>query len=342
MIKSTILISLFILVTLSAFSQKNVNSLVVVSYNVENLFDTLNSPLFDDDAFTPAGSKKWTSDRYQKKLNDLAMVFDSLPGKELPAVIGLAEIENREVLEDLINTPRMQTKKFKIVHEDGVDPRGIECALIYRPEFFKYISHEYIPIEDSIDPEYLYRAILYVEGEGPGGDTLHIFMNHWKSRSGGMEATERQRILYAHAVRERLDIIFSGEVNPKVIVMGDFNDEPTNRSITHTLSVLNKRQNIQAGELYNLFYDAHNLNREGTYNYRGTWNMLDQIMVSYQLLNQEQGLTTEYDQGKIFSQEWMLYNNENYGAKLPSSTYGGPNYYGGPSDHLPVYVTFSW
>lgn len=342
MIKTTILISYLLLVTLSAFSQKNVNSLVVVSYNVENLFDTLNSALFDDDAFTPSGSKKWTYDRYKKKLNDLAMVFDSIPGGELPAVIGLAEIENREVLEDLLNTPRMQSGRFEIVHEDGVDPRGIECALLYRPELFRYISHKYIPIEDSIDPEYLYRSILYVEGEGPEGDTLHLFMNHWKSRSGGMEQTERQRILFAHTLRERLDLILSGDAFSKVIVMGDFNDEPTNRSITHALSVLNKRQNIRDGELYNLFYDAHNIKREGTYNYRGTWNMLDQILVSYALLNQEQGLTTGYDQGKIFSQEWMLYDNEKYGAKLPSSTYGGPNYYGGPSDHLPVYVTFTW
>ena len=159
-----------------------------------------------------------------------------------------------------------------------------------------------------------------MEGEVPGGDTLHLFMNHWKSRSGGLEATERQRILYAHTVRKRLDLIFTREANPKVIVMGDFNDEPTNQSIIHALSVLNKRQNIRPGELYNLFYDAHNLNREGTYNYRGIWNMLDQVFVSFALLNQEHGLTTEYEQGKIFRQDWMLYDNENYGAKLPSST----------------------
>ena len=342
MIKSTILISFLILVSMTAFSQRNVNTLVVVSYNVENLFDTINSPLFDDDAFTPAGSKKWTSDRYEKKLNDLAMVFDSIPGRELPAVIGLAEIENRKVLEDLIDTRGLQKGKFEIVHEDGVDPRGIECALLYRPELFRYISHEYIPIKDSIDPEYLYRSILYVEGEEPGGDTIHLFVNHWKSRSGGLEITERQRILFAHTLREHLDLLFAREANSKVIVMGDFNDEPTNRSIIQGLSALNKRQNIQPGELYNLFYDSHNLERRGTYNYRGTWNMLDQVIVSYSLLNQEHSLTTGFEQGKIFSQEWMLYDNEKYGAKLPSSTYGGPNYYGGPSDHLPVYVTFTW
>ncbi len=129
MIKSTILIAFLISVSLTALSQKNVNSLVVVSYNVENLFDTVNSPLFDDDAFTPEGSKKWTSDRYEKKVTDLAMVLGSIPGSELPAVIGLTEIENRKVLEDLINDPKLRKGAYEIIHDDGVDPRVIECAL---------------------------------------------------------------------------------------------------------------------------------------------------------------------------------------------------------------------
>jgi predicted extracellular nuclease len=342
MIKSTILIAFLISVSLTALSQKNVNSLVVVSYNVENLFDTVNSPLFDDDAFTPEGSKKWTSDRYEKKVTDLAMVLGSIPGSELPAVIGLTEIENRKVLEDLINDPKLRNGVYEIIHEDGVDPRGIECALLFRPEYFKYLSHNYIPIEDPVDPEYLYRSILHVQGKGPDGLTLHLFMNHWKSRSGGVAETERQRIAAASTLQKQLDLLSSTESESRVIIMGDFNDEPTNQSIIHGLSALNKRKNIHPGDFYNLFYDTHNLERKGTYNYRGTWNMLDQFIVSYNMLNQESGLTTGFEQGKIFSEEWMMYDNEKYGEKLPSSTYGGPNYYGGPSDHLPIYVTFTW
>ncbi len=342
MIKSTILIAFLISVSLTTLSQNNVNSLVVVSYNVENLFDTINSPLFDDDAFTPDGSKKWTSDRYEKKVNDLAMVLESIPGNGLPSVIGLTEIENRAVLEDLINDPKLSKGAYEIIHKDGVDPRGIECALLYNPEFFTYKSHDYIPIEDPIDPEYLYRSILHVQGKGPDGLTLHLFMNHWKSRSGGLEATERQRMAAALTLRKRLNLIVTRDTDAKIIVMGDFNDEPTNQSIIHGLSALNKRQNIQPGDLYNLFYDTHNLERKGSYNYRGTWNMLDQFIVSYNMVNQGSGLTTGFEQGKIFSEEWMMYDNEKYGEKLPSSTYGGPNYYGGPSDHLPIYVTFTW
>ncbi len=342
MIKSTILIAFLISVSLTALSQKNVNSLVLVSYNVENLFDTVNSPLFDDDAFTPEGSKKWTSDRYEKKVSDLARVLGSIPGSELPAVIGLTEVENRKVLEDLINDPKLRKGAYKIIHEDGVDPRGIECALVYNPEIFTYKSHVYIPIEDPIDPEYLYRSILHVQGKGPDGLMLHLFVNHWKSRSGGLAETERQRIAAANTLQKQLTLLSSTEPEPRVIIMGDFNDEPTNLSISQGLSALNKRYNIKSGELYNLFYDAHNMRREGTYNYRGTWNMLDQFIVSYNMLNQESGLTTGFEQGKIFSEEWMMYDNERYEVKLPSSTYGGPNYYGGPSDHLPIYVTFTW
>ena len=137
-------------------------------------------------------------------------------------------------------------------------------------------------------------------------------------------------------------MLLSRESNFKVIIMGDFNDEPTNRSLTNGLSASNKRKNIQFGEHYNLFYDLHNLQDNGTYNYKGEWNMLDQVLVSYNLLNQGRGLTTGYDGGHILKEEWMMYDSEQYGEKLPSATYGGSEYYGGPSDHLPIYVVFTW
>lgn len=341
--KSIIISTLCIVIASSTvFSQKNVKSLVVVTYNVENLFDTLNSPQFDDDAFTPSGDKNWTCDRYEKKLNDLARVILTIPEKELPAIIGLAEVENRKVLEDLVDNRGLRRGEYEIVHEEGLDPRGIECALLYRPEHFKYKSHDYIPIEDPVDPDYLYRGILHVKGTAPDGSNLHIYMNHWKSRSGGQQETERQRMFSAITLRKHLDMLLARESNIKVIIMGDFNDEPTNRSLTNGLSASNKRRNIQFGEHYNLFYDLHNLQGEGTYNYKGVWNMLDQVLVSYNLLNQERGLTTSYNGGYVLKEEWMMYDSEKYGTKLPSSTYGGPEYYGGPSDHLPLYVIFTW
>lgn len=337
-----ILTALFFITLQSLYSQKNVKSFLVVSYNVENLFDTINSPQFSDDEFTPSGAKAWTYDRYKKKLNDLARVVLSIPGKKLPAVIGLSEIENRQVLEDLANQRGLRKGEYEIVHEDGQDPRGIDCALLYRPDLFKYKSHEYVPIADPVDPDYLYRSILHVHGKGPDGSSLHIFVNHWKSRSGGELETERQRMFSAITLRKQMDLLMARESDFKVIVMGDFNDEPTNRSLTNGLSALNKRRNIQMGDYYNLFYDLHNIEGKGTYNYQGKWNMLDQIIVSYSLLNQERGLTTGYNRGVILKEEWMLYVSEKNGESLPSATYGGPEYYGGPSDHLPIFVEFTW
>ena len=337
-----ILTALILFLLQSLYSQKNVKSFLVVSYNVENLFDTINSPAYDDDEFTPSGTKAWTYERYNKKLNDLARVILSIPGKELPAVVGLAEIENRKVLEDLTGVRGLRRAAYEIVHEDGQDPRGIECALLYRPDLFKYKSHEYVPIEDPIDPDYLYRGILHVHGKGPDGSSLHIFVNHWKSRSGGQKETERQRMYSAITLRKQMDLLMARESDFKVIIMGDFNDEPTNRSLINGLSALNKRRNIQMGDYYNLFYDLHNIEGKGTYNYQGTWNMLDHMIVSYNLLNQARGLSTGFESGVILKEEWMLYSSEKYGESLPSATYGGPEYFGGPSDHLPIYVEFTW
>ncbi len=336
------LILLLCLLLQGVRAQTNENTFVVMSYNVENLFDTFDDPVTDDDEFTPEGVKKWTDDRYKNKLDKLTQVILSIPGKEMPAIIGLAEVENRNVLEDLVGNKGIRKGKYEIIHEDGRDPRGIECAMLYRPDLFKYKSHEYIPVEDPTNPDYLYRGILHVQGKALDGSSLHIFMNHWKSRSEGIRETEKQRMFTAITLRKQLDILLSQGSDNKVIVMGDFNDEPTNTSILTGLSASGKRKNINMGDHYNLFYDRHNLENQGTYSYKGQWNMLDQVIISYNLLNQAKGLSTNFDGGKIIKEEWMLYKSEKYGEMLPSSTYGGPEYFGGPADHLPVYVVFTY
>ncbi len=334
-----LLICLFLIKT---HAQKKGNTFVVMSYNVENLFDTVDAPLTSDEEFTPGGVKNWTWDRYEKKLDDLARVISSIPEKELPALIGLAEVENRTVLEELVDNRGLRRVNYEIIHEDGIDPRGIECAMLYRPDLFRYKSHEYIPVEDPSNPDYLYRGILHVQGIAADGSTLHLFMNHWKSRSEGTQETEKQRMFTAITLRKQLDMLLSRESGYKVIVMGDFNDEPTNRSITNGLSASGKRKNINLGDHYNLFYDMHNLENQGSYNFKGQWNMLDQVIISFNLLNQEKGLSTTYNGGAILKQEWMLFLSEKYGEMLPSATYGGTEYFGGPADHLPVYVVFTY
>lgn len=337
------IIALWSVITISStLAQKGDHPFVVVSYNVENLFDTADAPLFDDDAFTPEGTMKWTFDRYEKKLTDLARVILSIPERELPAIIGLSEVENRKVLEDLATARGIRRGNYEIVHEEDEDPRGIECALLYRPDLFKYRSHEIIPIEDPMDPDYRYRGILHVQGTAPDGASLHLFVNHWKSRRGGVTATERQRMFSAITLRRNLDMLLSKEPGFRVIIMGDFNDEPTNRSMTSGISASNKRRNINTGDHYNLYYDLHNMQGEGSYYYQGRWNMLDQIIVSYNLLDQKRGLSTGYNGGKILKEEWIMMSHEKDGTGIPAPTYRGNDYLGGPSDHLPLYVVFTW
>jgi predicted extracellular nuclease len=318
-----------------AFSQNN--PFVVMSYNVENLFDTLDTPGFDDIEFTPVSKKQWNTEKYNKKLIDLAKVIAAVGKENLPDVVGLVEIENRKVLEDLINVPSLKAGGYGIVQEESPDARGIDVALLYRKDRFKYEGHVKIPVAFPFDSTERTRDILYVYGKAPDGQNLHFFVNHWSSRNGGERETEPKRMYCAVALRRNLDLLLSRDSQARIIIMGDFNDEPTNRSIMNVLQASNKRKNISVGEFYNLMYDKHNLTPEGSYFYRGNWNMLDQIMISQTLLNAASGYKLKYDSGQIFKEDWMLFKAKN-GEVSPNRTYGGDNYYGGISDHLPVFV----
>jgi len=338
---------LFVMAILMVFqpnisAQRGQHTFTVMFYNVENLFDTIDHPDFEDEEFTPGGSKKWNYDRYEKKLGDIARVILSVPDKELPGLVGFAEVENQEVLEDLAQQRGLRREDYKAIVIDTDDPRGIDCGLLYREDMFTYGSHRMIPVEDLSGNEYPLRGILHITGKGPDGNPLNIYINHWKSRRGGVQETEYLRVYAGIAIRRELDRLLSASPDSRVIIMGDFNDEPTNKSILDVMHAGNKRHNIGLNDMYNLFYDIHNLDLGGSYNYRGDWEMYDQIVISYNLLNSGKGLSTTFDGGKILKEEWMLYMDERNDVKVPNRTYGGDNYYGGISDHFPLYVTFSW
>lgn len=333
---------IFLIFGINIQAQRQNKTFTAMFYNVENLFDIVDDPETEDEEFTPDSPKKWDAEKYEKKLEDISRVILSIPEKELPAIIGFAEVENESVLNDLISQRGLKRGEYKAILVDGNDPRGIDCGLIYRPELFKYKSHELIPVEDLSGKEYPLRGILHVLGDGPDGKPIHIYINHWKSRYGGVKETEHLRIYQAIALRRQLDQLLSSESEPRVIIMGDFNDEPTNRSVSEILHSGNKRKNPWLNDAYNLFYDLHNLDIDGSYNYQGIWQMYDQIIISYSLINQNKGLTTNFEGGKVLKEEWMLFHDEKKDIKVPNRTYGGNNYYGGISDHFPVYVTFSW
>ena len=307
-------------------------NMTVVFYNVENLFDTENEPGKSDGEFTPEGEKKWDQQRYGKKLADIAKVLTSVNETELPEIIGLCEVENRSVLEDLIETGKLASREYKIVHHESPDFRGIDCALLYRPDEFKVLHHQPIKISFKNEPDYKTRDILYVKGRTVNREKLHIFVNHWPSRIGGTEKSEPNRVQVATILKEKIDSISQTSSNAKIIVMGDMNDEPDNKSLQQILGA--KKPAEETAQLRNLMFPADE-NGEGSYNYRGNWNMLDNLVVSKNLLD-EKGFQVTNKQGYIFQKEWMEYKNRNGGVS-PNRTYGGPNYYGGISDHFPVY-----
>ncbi len=335
------LISLLLLILLfpAVFGQGKEEKFTVVFYNTENLFDTIDAPSVNDEEFTPGSEKKWNTEKYLKKLKDISKVLSDAGGEDLPDVIGLAEVENETVLKDLVNTPLLAPGKYRIVHEDSPDERGIDVALLYRPGRFVYISHEKIPVEFPFDSLLTTRDILYVKGKAPDGRDLHFFVNHWSSRYGGTESSEPKRMYCAVAVRRRIDLLMTRESNARIVVMGDFNDEPTNRSIMDILHAGDKRKNIYPGDLYGLFYERHNSENLGSYNYKGEWNMFDQIMVSYNLIDRDDGLTCHFGSGEVFREPFMIFKNKE-GVEVPNRSYGGPNYYGGVSDHFPVRIVF--
>ncbi|MFC2104501.1 endonuclease/exonuclease/phosphatase family protein [Bacteroidota bacterium] len=323
------IIILLCIFSLFSFSQNNTST--IVFYNVENLFDTINDPSTKDDDYTPEGKKNWTNTRYSKKLNDIAKVISSVNKEALPCLIGFAEIENRSVLEDLIKTDYLKDINYKIIHEESSDIRGIDVGLIYNPKDFTYLMHKKIPI--PLDTEYKVRDILYMKGVLNNEDTLHVFVNHWKSRSGGQEKTEPQRIQCAQTLKNTVDSILTKNIKANIVIIGDLNDEPTDKSIFETLRANNSNENLSLNNL------MLSLSREGlgTHSYRGDWSMLDHIIVSKSLLKNNSGYIIENGKAHIFSADWITYENKE-GHKSPNRTYGGSNYYGGYSDHYPVYV----
>jgi endonuclease/exonuclease/phosphatase family metal-dependent hydrolase len=337
--KKIMLSSLLFFLFLGLSGQTKDQEFTIVYYNVENLFDLEDHPDTQDEEFTPESEKAWDIEKYEKKLDDIAEVIKAVRKEELPEIVGLSEVENKKVLDDLIQTRVLRKGGYGIIHHESPDVRGIDCAMLYRMQEFRVISNRPIPVVFPFDSTETTRDILYVEGATTDNERLHLFVNHWSSRWGGEKETEPKRIFCAVALRKEVDAILNREPESKIIIMGDFNDEPTNRSVFEMLLANNKRKNAGNRELFNMMYDMHNISGEGTYNYHGKWNMLDQIIVTRSVVNNPGGLGCGYDAGRILKEEFMMYLNEENQQIVPNRTYGGPEYYGGISDHLPVYVT---
>lgn len=302
-------------------------------YNAENFFDTYDDTLKDDNDFLPDGLMRWNYERYLRKVNSVYKVIMAAGEWSPPAIIGFSEIENRKVLNDLINLTYLSKYNYEVVHEESNDSRGIDVCLIYDKKIAQLLLFSYLIPSDYDSLTFATRSVLYTKWL-ISGDTIHIFLNHWPSRRGGVLAGEMKRENIAEMIRTRADSIQKGEKGfAKIIIAGDFNCTPADNEISVLLKEMGSGQN--SCRFLNL---SASMAREGkgTYRYMGTWEMIDQVMVSEALLNREKGLFTRQDLLKIFMPDFLLKRDEKYPGFTPYSTYLGYRYQGGFSDHLPV------
>jgi len=309
----------------------------IMFYNVENLFDLENDSLTNDDEFTEEGERHWNSTKYYDKLTKIAKVVIAVGEWSAPDIIGVCEIENRHVLEGITNFSPLKTIKYKIIHQNSPDRRGIDVGFLYRPEKFKPINYEAIPINFPNVPEHKTRDILHVTGIANNNDTLNIFVNHWPSRWGGQLESEDSRIFVASVLRAKVDSIFSNDATPNIVIIGDLNDYPENISISKTLNAKSEYTNPNKKELYNLAWHLQT-QKLGSHKYGGEWGILDQIIISGDLLNGENKTITSINDAHIFNANFLLEPDKSNVGFKPFRTYVGFKYNDGYSDHLPVFL----
>lgn len=306
----------------------------VVFYNTENLFDTRNDSLTLDDEFTPWGTKHWTTDRYHEKLLHLAQAIREAGGATYPDIVGLAEVENERVVRDLTEKTALADGDYGIIHQDSPDRRGIDVALIYRKEIFRPLFSDYFPVPFPESPSLHTRDILYVKGMF-AEDTVHFFVCHFPSMSGGEAESEWKRVRAATVVRERIDSIQAVYPPAAIVVMGDLNGKADTEA-QKVLRAKNSDERIEAGELYNTGY--YLLKKAyGSYRFRGEWQTIDHILVSGTLLDGKQALRADR-RLTVFSAPFLLEEDKNHYGFRPLPTYRGLRYTGGYSDHLPVFI----
>jgi endonuclease/exonuclease/phosphatase family metal-dependent hydrolase len=297
----------------------------IMFYNVENAFDIYDDTLKDDDDFLPGGLMRWNHTRFDKKINSLYKVIIAAGEWSPPEIVAFCEMENRKVLEELVFDTYMSKYNYEIVHEDSPDRRGIDVCLIYRKDIIRVLDYKYWK---PAEQEFNSRSVLYVKAE-TNNDTLHLIVNHWPSRIGGVLAAKDLRSQIALMVKRKADSIYINK-GSKIILMGDFNSTPEDPEMKMLTGLGSKNNSLINLSCINTSEGA------GTYKYMGTWEMIDQILVSQKLLSLNAGFHTDKEHFRIFNPAFLLIKDPKYPGSMPFSTYRGYRYQGGYSDHLPV------
>ena len=322
----------------SILGQTRFSTFKISFYNVENLFYPTDDSLTNDDAYTPTGQNHWSFKKYYQKISKIGKVFIAMGQGEPPVVIGLAEIENEQVLKDLCYHSPLKAYHYRYVHYDSPDRRGVDVALLYRDSCVRIVHDTAIPIQFPFDTTARNRDLLYAAVEFPNNDTLHILVNHWTSRFGGYAATIPKRNHYADVARHWTDTLLQRNPYANILLMGDFNDYPTDESITQHLRAGRFPADTATCTLFDLMRHFETLNNIGSHKYEDFWGCLDQIIVSRSLLTPSSSLHLTDNLPHIYSPDFLLVPDEKYGGSKTYRTFLGPRYVGGFSDHLPVFV----
>jgi len=287
-------------------------------YNVENLFDTIDTPGTRDGEFLPEGQRYWNSYKYYQKINKLYKAIMAVKEWENLSFLALCEVENKTVVSKF---------GYEIIHQESPDERGVDIALLYRTEDFDRKAQEFIPVHFPFDTTDKTRDILYTKGVLFNTDTLHIYINHWPSRYGGYMKTKPKREYAATILASHIDSVARKNPHAQIIVAGDFNDDPSDSGITTFL------ENTEATALIPLLTEE----KGGTTKYRSQWYLFDQLFVSKNLTDRE-ATSLQVKNASIADFSFLLQEDERYGGTKPFRTYSGPRYIGGYSDHLPVFM----
>tara|TARA_B100001173_G_scaffold308637_1_gene319309 strand:- start:252 stop:1169 length:918 start_codon:yes stop_codon:yes gene_type:complete len=300
------ILSLFIIILFCSDTFAASDSVSVLFYNVENLFDTEDDTLKNDNEFLPTSKKKWTNTRWNDKTNKIAKI---IAGNNYPEIIGLCEIENRVVLEKIKKHYLFRSKKYATIHFESPDSRGIDCAILYQYEKIDLLSMRAneVNLKGRKTRDILSATLSHLK------DTFTVFVNHWPSRYGGRKKSDPKRKIASDILLLLMDSTSTHHPNRKLIAMGDFNDEPKDSS----LKALKKYSNRSEGLI-------------GTIKYKGKWQVFDQFICSK---NFSYNLT-------VYKPSFLLEEDKTYGGKKPFRTYYGPFFNGGFSDHLPIKLTF--
>lgn len=305
-------------------------------YNVENLYDTINQPN-NDEEYLPESSNKWNTAKYFKKLENLSIVISQMGIDATPeglSILGLAEIENRGVLEDLVKTEKLKNRNYQIVHYDGPDKRGVDVALLYNPNHFVVDNSVSYTLSIPGKDNFFTRDQLLVSGK-LDGEKMHIIVGHWPSRRGGEKRSRPLREAAADLSRQIADSILKIEPNAKIMIMGDLNDDPNNSSVKKHIKTVAKTHEIREDLFFNPMEELHSKGI-GTLAWRDSWNLFDQIILSYALTKCHYETFCYYGV-KVFNKQFVRQEEGNFKG-YPFRTFAGGSYTGGYSDHFAVYI----